>query len=97
LFEVKPMSDTLVRPGKVAQWGNGAAVRISNGALERAKLHIDDPVDVIARDDEIVIRRARPRVSLDELLARFDPEKHRRDPVLDDEPVGTETHAQLHP
>jgi hypothetical protein len=36
-----------------------------------ATLSIDDPVDIIADDDEIVIRRQRPRVTMDELLARF--------------------------
>jgi antitoxin component of MazEF toxin-antitoxin module len=85
------MPDTMIRPGKVAQWGNGAAVRIGTAALERANLHIDDAVDVIATEDEIVIRRRRPRVTMDELLAKFDPEKHRHDLAFDNDPTGTET------
>jgi antitoxin component of MazEF toxin-antitoxin module len=85
------MSDVLTRPSKVAQWGNSAAVRIGAAALERAHLHVDDPVDVIAREDEIIIRRQRPRVTMAELLAKFDPAKHRHDLQLDVEPVGTET------
>jgi len=85
------MSGVMIRPSKVAQWGNSAAVRIAAAALERANLHIDDAVDVIATEDEIVIRRRRPRVTMDELLAKFDPKKHRHDLVFDVDPSGTET------
>ena len=85
------MPDTMVRPGKVAQWGNSAAARITAAALERAHLHVDDPVDVIATDDEIIIRRRRPQVTMGELLAKFDPDKHRHDLAFDQDPVGSET------
>lgn len=83
--------DALIRAGKVAQWGNGAAVRLTSAALARAHLSLGDAVEVIANDDAIVIRRQRPRVSLDELLARFDPAEHRSDPLLDGAPTGSET------
>ncbi len=86
------MSDVLIRSSKVAQWGNSAAVRIGTAALERAHLDVDDVVDVIASEDEIIIRRQRPRVTMAELLARFDPAKHRHDLAFDLEPAGTETH-----
>jgi antitoxin MazE len=85
------MPDILVRPGKIAQWGNSAAVRIGTAALERAGLHVDDAVEVVASEDEIVIRRQRPRVTMTELLARFDPEKHRHELAFDGSPIGTET------
>ncbi len=85
------MADVLIKSGKVARWGNCAAVRIGAATLERAHLHVDDAVDVIAREDEIVIRRQRPRVTMAELLARFDPAKHRHDLQLDVGPAGTET------
>ena len=85
------MPDGLTKAGRVAQWGNSAAVRIGTAALERAQLHVDDPVDIIAHDDEIVIRRRRPHVTMAELLARFDPATHRRDLQLDGVPAGIET------
>ena len=85
------MSDVLIRPSKVAQWGNSAAVRIGSAALEHAHLHLDDAVDIIAREDEIIIRRQRPHVTMADLLSKFDPEKHRHDLVLDGDAVGTET------
>ena len=85
------MSDTMIRASKVAQWGNSAAVRITAAELERARLHIDDAVDVIVIEDEIVIRRRRPSVTMEVLLAKFDPEKHRHDLTFDIDPTGTET------
>jgi antitoxin MazE len=83
--------DTLVKPSKITRWGNSAAVRLSASVLERANLHRDDAVDIIARDDEIIIRRQVPHLTLDDLLARFDPEKHRHDLMLDGDPIGRET------
>ncbi len=85
------MPDHLVKPGKVAQWGNSAAIRLGAAVLERAQLHLNDEVEVIASEGEITIRRQRPKVSMAELLAQFDPEKHRHDLVFDGEPVGSET------
>lgn len=86
-----PVPDTLTKPSKVAQWGNSAAVRLATAALDKANLHVDDPVDVIAREGEIVIRKQRPRVTTADLLARFDPKKHRHDLQFDADPAGTET------
>jgi antitoxin component of MazEF toxin-antitoxin module len=85
------MVDVLVKTSKVAQWGHSAAVRLSAAALERAAFHISDEIEIFAGVGEIIIRHPRPRVSLDDLLARFDPAKHRHDLMLDDEPVGIET------
>ena len=85
------MPDVLIRPGKIAKWGNGAAVRIGTAALERAGLRVDDAVEVIASQDEIVIRRQRPRVTMAELLACLDPAKHRHGLAFDGDPVGSET------
>jgi antitoxin ChpS len=83
--------EAVSRPSKISQWGNSAAVRIGAAALERAHMQIDVAVDVIATDDEIVIRRRRPKVTMAELLAQFDPERHRHDIALDVAPIGSET------
>jgi antitoxin component of MazEF toxin-antitoxin module len=87
------MSETL-KSTKVSQWGNSAAVRLSSAALDVARLRIGDAVDVFAREDEIIIRRQRPHVTMAELLARFDPAKHRHTLQLDGEPLGSETPAE---
>jgi antitoxin component of MazEF toxin-antitoxin module len=85
------MSSPLVKASKVSQWGNSAAVRLASATLARASIAINDPVEIVAGEGEIIIRKPRPRVRLDDLLARFDPKKHRHAPMLDDEPVGNET------
>jgi antitoxin component of MazEF toxin-antitoxin module len=85
------MPTVIMRPGKVAQWGNSAAIRIGTAVLEHAHLQLNDIVDVIAGEDEIIIRRQRPRVTMAALLAHFDPEKHRHDIAFDVDPEGTET------
>jgi hypothetical protein len=43
-----------------------------------------DVIEVTAGNGENSIRHARPQVRLDDLLARFDPVKHRHAPMLDD-------------
>ncbi len=85
------MTTTISRPGKVSQWGNSAAIRIAAAVLEHAHLHLNDNVDVIAGEDEIIIRRQRPRVTMAALLAHFDPVKHRHVVRFDGDPVGNET------
>ncbi|HWX46967.1 MAG TPA: AbrB/MazE/SpoVT family DNA-binding domain-containing protein [Roseomonas sp.] len=84
------MPDVIAR-SKVAKWGNSAAVRLPAATLEKAQLCIDDSVDLIAQQGEVVIRKQRPQVTMAELLARFDPEKHRHPLHLDVPPVGGET------
>lgn len=42
-------------------------------------------------NDKNIIRRQRPRVTVAELLAGFDPARHRHDLTLDDPPTGSET------
>jgi antitoxin component of MazEF toxin-antitoxin module len=60
-------------------------------AVERAGLHVDDAVGIVAGADEIVIRRQRPCVTMAELLARFDPATHQHDLAFDGDAAGSET------
>jgi len=85
------MTDTTARATKIAQWGNSAAIRIGSAVLEAAQLRVDDTVDIIAGESEIIVRRRQPRVTMTELLEKFDPEKHRHDLAFDQDPAGTET------
>ena len=85
------MPDVLIRPGKIAQWGDDVAVRIGTTVLERASLHVGDAVEIIACEDAIPIRRQGARVTMADLLARFDPAKHRHDLAFDRDPDGIVT------
>ncbi len=58
----------------VRKWGNSAAVRIPASVLADADLGLDQRVDVRAEDGAVVIRRAAPRYTLEELCARITPE-----------------------
>jgi antitoxin MazE len=60
----------------IRKWGNSAAVRLPAGALERAGLSIDDPVEVREEEGRIVIERAEPQaITLDWLLEDLKPEQ----------------------
>ncbi|MDE7548877.1 AbrB/MazE/SpoVT family DNA-binding domain-containing protein [Acetobacter fabarum] len=83
------MSEAIVTA--VGSWGNSAGVRLNASILQEANLQIKDKVEVRVSGGEIVIRPQKKRQTLDELMARFDPEKHRHDLMLDALPVGKET------
>ena len=84
------MPEGIVKQSKISQWGNSAAVRLPAVVLDQAHMSADDVVEIVARDDEIVIRHQRPRLTLDDLLSRYDPERHRHELMLDVPPVGKE-------
>jgi antitoxin MazE len=74
----------------IRKWGNSAAVRLPAGALERAGLSIDDPVEVREEDGRIVIEKAEPaHLDLDELIAGI-TEENRHDEVDWGPPMGRE-------
>ena len=58
----------------VKKWGNSAAVRIPAPVMEQAKIRLDQPVEVSAENGTIVIRSAKPRYTLAELMAKVTPE-----------------------
>ena len=55
---------------RIRAWGNSHGVRLSREVLEAAGLSPDAEVTVRAEPGRIVIQAARPKPSLDELLAR---------------------------
>jgi antitoxin MazE len=59
---------------RVARWGNSLGVRIPRHIAEHAGLRAGAQVEVEAEGDRIVIRYARPRYRLGELLQGMTPE-----------------------
>ncbi len=56
--------------GSVRKWGNSAAVRIPAAAMQAARLHLDQPVEIRAEGGAIVIEPVRTASSrLDALVA----------------------------
>jgi len=56
---------------QVSKWGNSLGVRLPKSVAREAQLDEGDTVDVSVDNGAIVIRRSRPRYSLDELVGRI--------------------------
>jgi antitoxin MazE len=57
---------------QLAKWGNSLAVRIPVRVVETARLREGDEVTLaVGRNGAIMIKSARPRYKLDDLLARI--------------------------
>jgi len=75
---------------ELGRWGNSLGVRIPKALAERAGLQEGDRVSLdVANDGALVIRRATPRYSLDELVAGITP-RNRHDETDWGAPVGKE-------
>lgn len=57
--------------GTIQKWGNSQGVRIPKNVLAAAQLRENDDVEIIAAQDVITLRKARPRRSLDDLFAGY--------------------------
>jgi antitoxin MazE len=67
----------------VQKWGNSQGLRLSREILQAARIELGDKVEVMLRDDVIVItpvRRRRGSHTLKDLIARI-PEGYRADEV----------------
>ena len=56
----------------IQKWGNSAAVRLPAALLDQVHLSMGDKLTVVVRPEGIVLAPARPRYSLEELLAQCD-------------------------
>jgi antitoxin MazE len=74
---------------QIAKWGNSLALRVPKDEALRAGLTEGTRVDVKTRaDGSIIIKKAKKRYTLEELVAGMTPE--RQHPSLDDAPRGKE-------
>lgn len=74
----------------VGRWGNSLALRIPKDVAESAHLTEGSPVTFTSENGRIIVESARPRYSLEDLLAQMKPE-HRREEFDWGEPQGGET------
>ena len=57
---------------QVAKWGNSLGLRIPKAVAESARLREGDPVDLaVTKDRTLVVRPARRRYNLNELVSRI--------------------------
>jgi antitoxin MazE len=61
----------------IGRWGKSLAVRLPGDVAEAAGIAEGERVEIETRDAEIVIRRAAPRFTLDELFRGKTPEEWR--------------------
>ena len=74
----------------IQQWGNSLAVRIPAGIARSAQFSVGQPVEVTLDDSGITVRAVgKPRLSLAQKLALFDPAIHAGE-VMVSAPVGGE-------
>ncbi|HEX4262362.1 MAG TPA: AbrB/MazE/SpoVT family DNA-binding domain-containing protein, partial [Acetobacteraceae bacterium] len=52
----------------VGKWGNNLAVRLPSEIVRAARLHDGERVEIEAREGAVIIRRAEPRIVLEELF-----------------------------
>ena len=75
---------------QISKWGNSLGLRVPRDVAAQTGLTDGAQVDVEARDDgSIVIRKAKPRYTLEELIAGMTPDKE-HPALFDDEPRGRE-------
>jgi antitoxin MazE len=61
----------------VQQWGNSLAVRIPAAVARSAHFVVGQPVEVSVADDGLLVKRSgKPKLTLAQKLAAFDPTRH---------------------
>lgn len=77
----------------VQKWGNSAAVRLPTELLGLLKVTLGDKLSVNVQPDGVLLKAARPRYALAELVAQCDPSAPEPADMaawLDVKPVGRE-------
>lgn len=60
----------------IGKWGNSLAVRLAAGVTRASGVAFDSPVAIYAERGRIVIEVIDKALTLDEMLASFDPKRH---------------------
>lgn len=73
---------------RVSKWGNSLAIRLPKAAVEGLKVREGEAVDLTIHDDTLVVRSARPRYRLEDLVSQITPENQPE--AMDFPPAGDE-------
>ncbi|THF67061.1 AbrB/MazE/SpoVT family DNA-binding domain-containing protein [Pseudothauera nasutitermitis] len=75
----------------IKHWGNNLGVRLPAAIANAARLHADQRVSITVEDERVIITPIRDEaLSLEQRLARFDPQQHGGEAMLVDETLGAE-------
>ena len=76
-------------PSRLVPWGTSLGLRITKAIAKAAGVEANTQVRITAQPGRIVIESVAARPSLDDMLARFDPERHGGE-VMAFAPIGKE-------
>jgi antitoxin MazE len=76
--------------GSVSRWGNSLALRLPSAVASSLNMREGTQVEIRVEDHSIVITPSKPRYRLADLLAGYDPDKHRHGEMDDGGPIGRE-------
>ena len=75
---------------RVQRWGNSQGLRLAKHVLERARISVGDDVEVIAGEEEILIKKvSRRKFDLAEMVSKM-PRRYRAREESFGKPVGKE-------
>lgn len=57
--------------GAIQKWGNSQAIRLPKAIIETAMFSENEPVQIVAEKDQIIIKKVAPQKTLDELLEGY--------------------------
>ncbi|WP_341646503.1 AbrB/MazE/SpoVT family DNA-binding domain-containing protein [Thauera sp. SDU_THAU2] len=82
------MAETIL---DIKHWGNNLGVRLPAAVARAAHLHADQRVSITVEGERIIITPLRDApLTLEQRLARFDPERHGGEALPTDERLGAE-------
>ncbi len=73
---------------RISKWGNSLAIRLPKAALDGLRVREGESVDLVLEGGDLVIRPARPRYTLEELVAGITP--FHQPEIIEFSPVGEE-------
>ena len=76
-------------PSRLVPWGTSLGLRITKAVAKVAGVEADSQVTISAQPGRILIESVAARPTLEDLLARFDPVRHRGE-AMAFAPVGKE-------
>lgn len=75
----------------IKHWGNNLGVRLPAAIAQAARLHADQRVSITVEGERVIITPIRDEVlTLEQRLARFDPDRHGGEAMSADEALGAE-------
>jgi len=75
----------------IKHWGNNLGVRLPAAIAQAADLHADQRVSISVEGERVIITPIRNEpLTLEQRLARFDPERHGGEAMSTSEAIGAE-------